>query len=153
MVFASCGDSPPEQDFYVEPELPDNPTELTEAAAVEVADRTALPPESQLLPVDASGVTGDVTATTGPDGIAFTLAVTGLPGAADYAVHVHRGVCAEGGPVAAALTAVTGATDGSGSSTTRLPASEVPTNEPVFVQLHGPNGTPLACGDLVEAEP
>jgi hypothetical protein len=152
-VFASCGDAPPEQDFYVEPELPDNPTELTDAAAVEVADRTALPPQSPLLPVDASGVAGDVTVTTGPDGVAFTLAVGGLPGAAEYAVHVHRGVCVEGGPVAAALTSVTGAADGSGSSTTRLPASEVPTNEPVFVQLHGPNGTPLACGDLVEAEP
>jgi hypothetical protein len=152
-VFASCGDAPPEQDFYVEPEPPDNPTQLTDAAAVEVADRAALPPESQLLSVGGSGVAGDVTVTTGPDGVAFTIEVAGLPEAAEYSVHVHRGVCAEGGPVAAALTAVTGSADGSGSSTTRLPAAEVPANEPVFVQLHGPNGTPLACGDLVEAEP
>jgi Cu/Zn superoxide dismutase len=153
IALAGCGDQPPEQDFYVEPELPDNPTELTDAAAAQVADRAALPPESELLPVDGSGVTGDVTVTTGPDGVAFTLAVAGLPGAGEYGVHVHRGVCVEGGPVAAALTAVTGAADGTGSSTTRLPASDVPANEPVFVQLHAPTGTPLACGDLVEAEP
>jgi hypothetical protein len=153
VALAGCGDAPPEQDFYVEPELPDNPTALTDAAAEEVAGRSALPPESPLLPVDGSGVTGDVTVTTGPDGVAFTLAVAGLPEAVEYAVHVHRGVCAEGGPVAAVLTAVTGTSDGTGSSTTRLPASEVPANEPVFVQLHGPSGTPLACGDLVEAEP
>jgi hypothetical protein len=152
-LFAGCGDAPPEQDFYVEPELPDNPTELTDAAAVQVADRAALPPESQLLSVGGSGVAGDVTVTTGPDGVAFTVEVAGLPEAAEYSVHVHRGVCAEGGPVAAALATVTGSADGSGSSTTRLPASEVPTNEPVFVQLHAPSGTPLACGDLVEAEP
>ena len=152
-VLASCGDAPPEQDFYVEPEPPDNPTALTDAAAEEVADRNVLPPLSALVPVDNSGVNGEVTVTTGPDGLAFTVQVAGLPEAAEYAVHVHRGVCAEGGPVAAPLTAVTGAADGSGSSTTRLPAAEVPTTEPVFVQLHGPSGTPLACGDLVEAEP
>jgi hypothetical protein len=152
-VLASCGDAPPEQDFYVEPEPADNPTALTDAAAEEVADRSVLPPLSALVAVDNSGVNGEVAVTTGPDGLAFTVQVAGLPEAAEYAVHVHRGVCAEGGPVAAPLTAVTGAADGSGSSTTRLSASEVPTNEPVFVQLHGPSGTPLACGDLVEAEP
>ena len=152
-VLVGCGDAPPEHDFYVEPEPPDNPTALTDAAAEEVADRSVLPPLSPLQPVDASGVSGEVTVTTGPDGLAFTVEATGLPAAAEYAVHVHRGVCAEGGPVAAPLTAVTAAADGSGSSTTRLPEAEVATNEPVFVQLHGPSGTPLACGDLVEAEP
>jgi len=76
----------------------------------------------------------------------------GLPDAPEFAAHVHRGVCAEGGPVAAALNPVVPAMPGTGSSTTTLEAAEVPANEPHFVQIHGPSGAPIACGDIVEAD-
>jgi hypothetical protein len=76
----------------------------------------------------------------------------GLPDASEFAAHVHRGVCAEGGPVAAALNPVVPAMPGTGSSTTTLETAEVPANEPLFVQIHGPSGAPIACGDIVEAD-
>lgn len=151
LVLTACGERGTDtQEFAVPPEMPDNPTVLTAAEADRVADREALPEASRLLAVDESGVTGRLTIAADPESLVLAVEVEGLPGEGEYAAHVHRGVCAEGGPVAAALSPVVGLGDGSGTSTTTMAADALPTNEPLFVQVHGANGGPIACGDIME---
>jgi hypothetical protein len=90
----------------------------------------------------------------------------GLEADATYRVHLHRGTCAEGGPVLLGLDEVHGDPEGQGASTTTLPAEKVAqkmkesqgdraemaagekAHPPVFVQAHLPGGTPAACGDV-----
>ena len=150
-LLAACGDQPETQQFYVEPEPQDNPTAQTQAAAEAVADREALPETSPVLSVGGSGASGNLTTTTSADRLQLTIRVEGLPDAPEFPAHVHRGVCAEGGPVAVALSAVVPGMPGSGTSTTALEAGELPADEPFFVQVHGPSGAPIACGDIVES--
>lgn len=151
LVLTACGEGGGDtQEFAVPPEMPDDPTLLTTAEAERVADREALPNASQLLALDESGVTGQVTITPEPDSLVLRVEAQGLPGVGEYAAHVHRGVCAEGGPVVAALGPVVGLADGSGTSSTTVAADALPTNEPLFVQIHGTSGGPITCGDVVE---
>ncbi len=147
---AACGDQPATQDFYVEPSIPENPIAETQAAAAEVADREALPPTSPILPLGTPELSGQVTVTPVGDDLEIEIRLAGLTTEADLAAHVHRGVCTEGGPVAAALSPVEHGMDGVGISRTAVPASSLPVTEPLFVQIHGGTGTPVACGDLVE---
>ncbi len=147
---AGCGDEPPTQEFYVEPSMPENPIARTQAAAAEVADRDALPPASLILPLGTPEVSGEVTVTPTGDELEVEIEVAGLAEVVEYAAHVHRGVCAEGGPVAAALSPVAGGADGRGVSRTTVPAASLPATEPLFVQIHGGTGVPIACGDLME---
>lgn len=80
----------------------------------------------------------------------------GLETGASYPVHVHRGSCAEGGPVLMPLEAVDAGPDGTGSSTTTITAAQMAEkakemegeHPPVYVQAHLPDGTPAACGDV-----
>jgi hypothetical protein len=154
LILSACGDRGADtQEFAVPPEMPDDPTVLTAAEAERVADREELPEASQLLAVDESGVTGRLTVTADPDSVVLLVEVEGLPGEGEYAAHVHRGVCAEGGPVAAPLSPVVGLDGGSGASSTTMAAGTLPANEPLFVQVHGANGAPVACGDIVESGP
>ena len=146
---AGCGDEPPTQEFYVEPSIPENPIAQTQAAAAEVADREALPPTSPILPLGTPELSGQVTVTPAGDGLEIEIEVAGLAETVEYAAHVHRGVCAEGGPVAAALSPVEGRMDGSGVSQTTVPAASLPVTVPLFVQIHGATGAPIACGDLM----
>ena len=151
LLLPGCGDQPATQDFYVEPAAPDNPTAQTEAEAERVADREVLPEVSPVLSVEGSGATGELTVTPNPaGGILLEVRVAGLPQGEEFPTHVHRGVCAEGGPVAAALNSLTRLADGSGASETALEAGILPVTEPIFVQVHGPTGAPIACGDIVE---
>lgn len=147
---SSCGDEPPTQEFYVEPSIPENPIAQTQAAAEEVADREALPPTSPVLPVGTPEVSGEVSVTPAGEELEIEIRVAGLAEVVEYAAHVHRGVCAEGGPVAAALSPVEAQADGSGVSHTAVPAASLPVTEPLFVQIHGATGAPVACGDLME---
>ena len=144
-----CGDEPPTQEFYVEPSMPDNPIARTQAAAADVADREALPPTSPILPLGAPEVSGEVRVTPAAAGLEIEIRVGGLTGVEAYAAHVHRGVCAEGGPVAAALSPVEARADGNGVSHTAVPAATLSATEPLFVQIHGATGAPIACGDLM----
>ena len=147
---AGCGDQPATQDFYVEPSIPENPIAQTQAAAAEVADRESLPPTSPILPLGTPELSGQVTVIPVGDDLEIEIRLAGLTAEADLAAHVHRGVCAEGGPVAAALRPVEHGMDGVGISITTVPAASLPATEPLFVQVHGNTGAPLACGDLVE---
>lgn len=151
LLLPGCEDQPSTQDFYVEPAAPDNPTAQTEAEAERVAEREVLPEVSPVLSVGGSSTTGELTVTPAvAGGVLLGIRVDGLPEAQEFPAHVHRGVCAEGGPVAAALNSVTRLADGSGTSETALEAGVLPVTEPLFVQIHGPTGTPIACGDIVE---
>ncbi len=149
LLMGACGDQSATQDFYVEPSTPENPVAQTEAAAAEVADREALPPTSPIQAVEGSGTTGDFTVTYSATEVELQVRVDGLPEVGEFATHVHRGVCAEGGPVAALLSPVVGTPGGGGTSTTTLPPDALPVTEPLFVQIHGSSGAPIACGDLV----
>ena len=150
LLVTGCGEGQPvTQQFYVEPAPPDNPTARTDAAAAEVTDRESLPSGSPILPVDDSGTTGELSVTYTAGQTVLVIRAEGLPSALEFASHVHRGVCEEGGPVAAALNSVVGQADGTGTSTTILGADALPVTEPLFVQIHGPGGAPVACGDIV----
>jgi len=150
-VLLSCGDQPPTQDFYVEPSIPENPIEQTQAAAADVADREELPAMSPILSVEGSGTTGELSIAQTGARVDLYLRAQGLPSAGEFSAHVHRGVCAEGGPVAIALRTVVSSGDGSGTSVTELTADALPVTEPLFIQIHGPGGAPIACGDIVES--
>ena len=147
---AACGDRSATQDFYVEPSIPENPIAQTQAAAAEVADREALPPTSPILPLGTPELSGQVTVTPDGDDLEIEIRLAGLTAEADLAAHVHRGVCAEGGPVAAALSPVEHGMDGVGTSRTTVPVASLPATDPLFVQIHGSTGVPVACGDLIE---
>lgn len=67
---------------------------------------------------------------------------------ADYPLHIHEGRCAEGGRVVAALNSVEGQEAGEGRSMTRVEASTLSPTANYFVQLHSPQGAPIACADL-----
>ena len=150
VLVTGCGEGQPAtQEFYVEPAPPDNPTARTDAAAAAVTDRESLPSASSILPVDGSGTTGELTVTYTAGQTVLVIRTQGLPLSLEFASHVHRGVCEEGGPVAAALNSVVGQADGTGTSTTILGADALPVTEPLFVQIHGPGGAPVACGDIV----
>lgn len=88
----------------------------------------------------------------------------GLASGQSYPVHVHRGSCAEGGPVLLPLESVAAGSEGAGSSTTTLTASDLAAamekaesegedtegheHPSLFLQAHRPGGTPAACGDV-----
>ncbi len=151
LLLVGCGDQQPAtQEFYVEPSVPDNPTAQTDAAAAGVADRESLPPATPIVSIDASGASGELRIDSSVGKVLLVIEVEGLPVAEEFPAHVHRGVCAEGGPVAAALNSLVTGGAGTGGSTTTLPAESLPITEPLFVQIHGPSGAPIACGDIAE---
>lgn len=101
-----------------------------------------------LAEANDSGVSGEAMAMHAEDAVVVILELDGLPGEGEYAAHIHRGSCAEGGPVAVPLDPVVGLADGTGTSTTTLEADELEEDAPYFIQVHGEGGTPIACGDM-----
>jgi hypothetical protein len=106
------------------------------------------PETIRLDEVNQSGITGEATATHTRDEVSIVLALTGLTANQTYDAHVHRGRCEEGGPVAVPLESVTGQQDGGGTSTTVVQAAELPPEVPIFIQVHGEGGAPVACGNV-----
>ena len=104
----------------------------------------------QLAPINRSGVSGTVQADRSTEALALTMTVEGLEAGSTYPAHVHDGRCAAGGPVRTPL----GEISGNGQNTAQLSAEleAVPADEPVFVQVHAPDGTPVACADLTGGE-
>jgi Cu/Zn superoxide dismutase len=111
--------------------------------AMEVSEATV-----ELEPVEDSGVSGQATASHTETEVTVVLEVEGLPGAGEYAAHIHSGTCAEGGPVAVPLSAVVAGDDGDGTSTTALDAEDMDHDGSHFFQIHSADGPPVACGDL-----
>lgn len=108
-----------------------------------------LPEETvQLEEVGGSGVSGEAVAMHSEDTVVIVVDLEGLPAEGEYQAHIHSGTCAEGGGVAEPLNPVMGLEDGTGSSTTMFEPDQIPTDEPHFVQVHGDDGSPIACGDM-----
>lgn len=95
-----------------------------------------------------SGITGTARMTPQGDSLAVQVSLSGLTEGDSYAAHVHQGTCESGGGVAVGLNAVTGQADGSGSSTKAIGQADLEAGESYFVQVHLPDGTPAACGDV-----
>lgn len=108
------------------------------------------PPETEveLAAVDHSGITGAVGADRDDEQVTVSVSVEGLEPGVDYPAHVHDGRCVAGGPVRFPLGRITADDDGTGRSTTRIPAAELPAAGSLFVQVHGEGGRAVACADL-----
>lgn len=137
-LFAAACEAPESEE-----ELPPPPAQ----PAMEVTEATVA-----LEPVGDSGVSGQASALHTADEVMVILQVEGLPGAGEYAAHIHSGTCAEGGPVAVPLSAVVADDDGDGTSTTALDAGDMDHDGSHFFQIHSADGPPVACGDL-ETDP
>lgn len=97
----------------------------------------------------SSGITGTATLTPAGDSLTVKVHLTGIAQGKSYPTHIHHGSCAQEGAVAVPLNSVQGQADGTGTSTTTIPTSKVPTG-PHFIQSHLPDGTPAACGDVTQ---
>lgn len=95
-----------------------------------------------------SGMQGHVIVSAGADAITIKLEVLGLKGGTEYPTHLHSGTCEQGGEVVTELESPTVASVGLGSSLTELSPDAMQEDQPYFVQLHLPDGTPAACADV-----
>lgn len=100
-------------------------------------------------PLRDSGVTGAGSIDYAGDSVTVVVQVQGLPGEGSYNAHIHTGTCAEVGGVAVPLTPVTAQADGTGSSTTVFPASDLPMEGTTVVQVHGADGPGATCADIM----
>lgn len=120
----------------------------TEMEQAEPQAQEGMQPMSVVIePKNESGLTGQATATHRADSVVMAVTVSDATQDGDYPAHVHSGTCAETGGVLAPLSTITVA-DGTGSASTTLGADQVPADEPAVIQIHLPDGTPAACGDL-----
>lgn len=115
----------------------------------------AAPPEPeldhdrvQIEPVGDSQVRGEAIRMEEEDQMVVVVEVAGLPQEGEYPIHIHAGSCAEGGPVDTPLNPVIGQPDGTGSSTTTLELADMDEADNLFINLHDPEGEPIACGDI-----
>lgn len=88
---------------------------------------------------------GDSLPAEAGDSVRVKLMVNGLSVEGEHPAHLHAGSCSGGGGVLVPLGPVTGPSGG--ASTVRV-ARSLFTGGDLFVQVHRPNGTPVACGDL-----
>jgi hypothetical protein len=142
LLLPGCGGDAPADDPAPEPEAP---------APVEAAPSpmdTMIHVTIALESLNESGVTGEAMAMHADDAVVVILELEGLPGEGEYAAHIHRGACADVGPVVAPLDPVVGLADGTGTSTTTLEADEIDPDVRHSIQIHGEGGTPIACGDM-----
>lgn len=101
----------------------------------------------QLAAKNQSGISGTAGWSVQADSVRFTLRLKGVESGQEYPAHVHRGDCQSGGGVAVGLDPVAGA-EGGGQGQSAVARSSFSSGETYFVQVHLPDGTPAACGDL-----
>ncbi|HZD04821.1 MAG TPA: CHRD domain-containing protein [Longimicrobiales bacterium] len=143
-VLAACGAPEPDEGMETGNEPAATPTEEPQAQTpMESAEAFSITLDQK----NESGVTGSATATREGDSVVVDVQVTGVSADGELPAHIHEGTCAEPGSVIAPLTSVQ-VTGGSGSSTTTLAADQVPADQGTFVQVHDPDGQPIACGDI-----
>jgi hypothetical protein len=111
-------------------------------------DERALPVEVGLEAKTESGITGTATVVPVSDGIEVALDLNGLTAGQTYPSHIHRGTCDDDRGVVAPLEDI--AADGeTARGTTTIGQSMLdPSAESLFIQVHGADGTPVACGDI-----
>lgn len=102
------------------------------------------PTVTELDDVNDSGISGEATATHSQQDVTVSILLKeGAQSDVSYAAHIHTGTCEQGGPVAVDI----GPVENLQSSRT-VQLSELPADQPAFIQVHGPNGQPVACGDM-----
>jgi len=103
-----------------------------------------------LQAVGGSGASGTATVYGDPEGgeqASVAVSLTGAPASESLPAHVHRGRCGSDQGVAMPLGAVGTVEDGSGDSSTSVTVSLL-TSGDLYVQVHGPDGAPILCGDI-----
>ncbi|NIR44377.1 MAG: CHRD domain-containing protein [Gemmatimonadetes bacterium] len=122
-----------------------------EAAAGSMAET----PTMSLSTMNNSGVMASANLSHTDQSLSVTLELEGLEPGATYPAHIHRGNCEDQGPVAAPLGEVTAAEDGTGTIEASVPMSDLSAPaegemapKGFYVQVHLPDGTPAACGEI-----
>lgn len=121
------------------------------AGAEDTAPARTAPAAAKQVSLSAknrSGITGRAGWSVAADSVTFTLSLKGLQEGRQYPAHVHQGDCQAGGGVAAGLDPVAGKSGGTGQGSATVARSSFSAGETYFVQVHLPDGTPAACGDL-----
>jgi len=118
------------------------------AAPDEAAGPPPGPVQVNFEPIGEFIAEGAVTLRRSGDSITADILADSHLGPGDYPIHIHEGICEEGGRVVVALQTMTGGEGGEGTSVTRFPIAELPLDGTYFVQMHQSDGTPIACADL-----
>ncbi|MDB4949386.1 MAG: hypothetical protein JWM27_2035 [Gemmatimonadetes bacterium] len=125
------------------------PAASTAPSPAPAAVNTGTQATLELAPLNNSGYAGEVTAIADGATSTLTLTVSGAPADSSVAAHIHYGRCAAPGNVTAPLTPIDLKKDGKGTSTTTVNiAMSTLMDGGHYVQVHKPDGTPAACGDL-----
>jgi hypothetical protein len=107
-----------------------------------------IPAEVGLEAKAESGITGTATVLPAADGVEVAVDLNGLTAGQTYTSHIHRGTCDDDLGVVAPLEDIA-AEGGTARVTTTVGESMLdPTAESLFIQVHGADGTPVACGDV-----
>ena len=119
-------------------------SDTTAAMTDSLADMPTEPTVTDLDDVNDSGIEGEATATHSRDEVTVSILLKdGAKADASYAAHIHTGTCKDGGPVAVELGTVQNR-----QSVKTIPLSQLPANQPAFIQVHGADGKPVACGNM-----
>jgi hypothetical protein len=92
-----------------------------------------------------TGASGMAMLTRRANELEVAVTVTGKPNSTLQA-HIHRGRCGVDEGVAYPLTPIASNQDGTGTSTTAVPADTIRGGN--FLQVHGTGGAPMLCADL-----
>jgi len=144
LLLAGCGGDAGNEDHYLAPPDPVEgppPPPLPQGPGPGLIELTLAP-----MPGAAANGTATLTA-EGSDIVAEVVVDTGFE-SAELGLHIHEGVCSEGGRVVVGLTSVETDATGRGTSSTTFPADRLSYGAMYFVMLHRPDGEPIACADL-----
>ncbi len=102
-----------------------------------------------LVPAAGSKVRGGAIAEAkGADSTRFTITIRDAAPNATFAWHMHSGTCASpGGVVGSGYPELHSGPGGTAEAAVTLAVSP-PASGNYLVQVHGPTGTPISCGDL-----
>lgn len=139
LVFAGC-------------DVGDDRTSETGAAddTAAAVDTMAAPAPGDLISINQSGVRGSATLDIDDSSAVVEVAVTGLEPGTAYPAHVHEGDCVAGGPIRLPLGRLTADEEGAGSVRMRVGHGRLPADAPLFVQVHDPDGRPVACANVAD---
>jgi len=101
----------------------------------------------ELHEMNASGIMGTANAAHTDESVEVTVEIAGVTVGEELPSHIHQGTCESGGPVVAALSPVA-VSEGTGTGVTTLDPGQIPEDQPLFLQVHGADGQPVACADI-----
>ena len=109
----------------------------------------------ELSPKNDSGVSGEAHLVHGDSLLHVGLTATGLEAGNEYPAHIHQGSCSGGGGVVAGVGPLAATSSGEAETNTGVPLTtlmearkEGDGEHAFFLQIHLPDGTPAACGDV-----